>query len=104
MPAVCLAQLAGWNWRLLAQGLKLACCHAGSAGGDKCAKCNVPVDQGGCKCDDNCDCKPGSSNGGVGGGGGSSIIGGSHLTTDTDGNSEDGAQQGSDFSGEHEAG
>ena len=24
---------------------------------DKCAKCNVPVSDGGCKCDDKCECK-----------------------------------------------
>jgi hypothetical protein len=27
------------------------------AGGDPCAKCMLSEDEGGCKCDDNCDCK-----------------------------------------------
>ncbi|GIL78135.1 hypothetical protein Vretifemale_7564 [Volvox reticuliferus] len=26
---------------------------------NKCSKCNVPIASGGCKCDNNCDCRPG---------------------------------------------
>jgi hypothetical protein len=35
----------------------LTSCLSDDDAGDKCAKCNIPEDEGGCKCDDQCDCK-----------------------------------------------
>ena len=46
--ALALVLMAAWQQPASAQG--------------KCAKCNLPASQGGCKCDSNCDC--------IGGGGG----------------------------------